>query len=302
MSTTAPSARSLARSRRIEPISRTAREFCRYRSGVAGLTILLIFILLALLAPLLVSAHSLSVTEGRGKVLGAPNSHYWLGTDQYGRSVLAELISGARIPLYIGFLATTMAMIFGTSIGLIAGHFRGWIDRVFLRICEWFLVIPFLPLAIVLAVVLGPSLLSISFVIAITSWADTALYIRSQTLSIEERPYLERAKVLGAGHWRQMSKYILPNILPIVFANATLTVASAVLAETTLSFLGLGDPQRVSWGSMLDDAFSSGAISIGAWWFILPPGLCVVVVVLAFTLVGQTLEEMFNPRLRKGAP
>ena len=159
-------------------------------------------------------------------------------------------------------------------------------------------MIPFLPLAIVLASVLGRSLLNIVIVIGVTGWAGTALLIRSQTLSIKERPYLERARVLGAGRWHQMTRHILPNVMPMVFANTTLTVAIAILAETTLSFLGLGDPTRVSWGSMLESAFSVGAITTGAWWYIVPPGVCVVLVVLSFTLVGQALEEVFNPRLR----
>ena len=166
------------------------------------------------------------------------------------------------------------------------------------RLTEWFLVIPFLPLAIVLATVLGRALINIVIVIGITGWASTAMLIRSQTLSIKERPYLERARVLGAGRWHQMTRHVLPNVMPMVFANTTLTVALAILAETTLSFLGLGDPTRVSWGTMLEDAFSVGAMTTGAWWYIVPPGVCVVLVVLAFTLVGQALEEVFNPRLR----
>jgi peptide/nickel transport system permease protein len=131
----------------------------------------------------------------------------------------------------------------------------------------------------------------------VTSWPGTALLIRAQTLTIRERPYLERARVLGAGPAHQIRKHILPNVMPMVFANTTLTVAIAILTETTLSFLGLGDPTRVSWGSMLDDAFGVGAITTGAWWFIVPPGVCVVLVVLSFTLVGQALEEVLNPRL-----
>ena len=139
--------------------------------------------------------------------------------------------------------------------------------------------------------------LAIAVVIGVTSWPATALLIRSQTMSIKERPYLERARVLGAGRWHQMTRHVLPNVMPMVFANTTLTVAVAILTETTLSFLGLGDPTRVSWGSMLDAAFEVGAITTGAWWFIVPPGVCVVLVVLSFTLVGKALEEVLNPRL-----
>ena len=159
-------------------------------------------------------------------------------------------------------------------------------------------MIPYLPLAIVLATVLGRSLLNIVIVIGVTSWAGTALLIRSQALSIKERTYLERSRALGAGHRHLITRHVLPNVLPLVFANTTLLVAAAILAETTLSFLGLGDPTRVSWGSMLDDAYSVGAITTGSWWFFVPPGVCVVLVVLSFTLVGQALEAVLNPRLR----
>jgi peptide/nickel transport system permease protein len=139
---------------------------------------------------------------------------------------------------------------------------------------------------------------TIAVVIGVTSWPATALLIRAQTLSIKERAYLERARVLGAGRWHQISRHILPNVMPMVFANTTLTASIAILTETTLSFLGLGDPTRVSWGSMLDDAYGVGAITTGSWWFIVPPGLAVVLVVLSFNLVGQALEDVLDPRLR----
>ena len=188
-------------------------------------------------------------------------------------------------------------MLIGTLVGLLSGYFTGWPGAVLFRLTEWVLVIPFLPLAIVLASVLGRSLVNIVIVIGVTSWPGTALLIRSQTLSIKERAYLERARVLGAGRWHQIRRHVLPNVMPMVFANTTLTVAIAILTETTLSFLGLGDPTRVSWGSMLDDAYQVGAITTGSWWFIVPPGLCVVLVVLSFTLIGQALEDVLNPRL-----
>ena len=169
------------------------------------------------------------------------------------------LIWGTRISLLVGLLATAISMVIGTvdrpGLGLLRGTGAG---RVLYRLTEWFLVIPFLPLAIILAVVLGRSLLNIAVVIGVTSWPATALLIRSQTLTVKERPYLERARVLGAGRWHQMSRHVLPNVMPMVFANTTLTVAGAILSETTLSFLGLGDPTRVSWGAMLESAFGGG--------------------------------------------
>jgi len=242
----------------------------------------------------------LEVTQATGGVLEPPSKEFPLGTDDNGRSVLTLLIWGSRVSLAVGLLATALSMLIGTLVGLMSGFFQGWPAAVLFRFAEWFLVIPFLPLAIVLATVLGRSLLNIAVVIGVTSWASTALLIRSQTLSIKERPYLERARVLGAGRWHQMTRHVLPNVMPMVFANTTLTVAIAILSETTLSFLGLGDPTRVSWGSMLEDAFSVGAITTGAWWFFIPPGVCVVLVVLSFTLIGQALEAVFDPRLKGG--
>jgi len=294
----APSSRQLARERRLRSVADAWRLFLKDRAGVVGLIVLVAFILVAVLAPVIAPADGLDVTKATGGVLDPPSSSFWLGTDDNGRSVLTLLIWGSRISLFVGFLATGISMIIGTFIGLMSGFFEGWIGSSLFRITEWFLVIPYLALAMVLASVLGPSTWNISFVIGVTSWSTTALLIRSQTLTLKERTYLERARVLGAGRWHQMTRHILPNLMPIVLANTTLTVALAVLAETTLSFLGLGDPTSVSWGSMLEEAFQVGAMTTGSWWFILAPGVCVVIVVLAFTLVGQALEEVFNPRLK----
>jgi peptide/nickel transport system permease protein len=291
-------AKQVRRRRRAAAARRTWRQFRRHRSGVLGLVILAFFVFVAVAAPLLADPSGLEVTQATGGVLEPPSAEYPLGTDDVGRSVLTLLIWGTRISLFVGLFATAISMLIGTLIGIASGFFEGWPSRVLFRFTEWFLVIPFLPLAIVLAAVLGRSLLNIAIVIGVTSWPGTALLIRAQTLSIKERPYLERARVLGAGRWHQMSRHVLPNVMPMVFANTTLTVAIAILSETTLSFLGLGDPTRVSWGSMLDDAFEVGAMTTGAWWFIVPPGVCVVLVVLSFTLIGQALEEIFNPRLR----
>jgi peptide/nickel transport system permease protein len=290
--------RQVTRRRRAEAFRRSWASFRSHRSGLFGLGLLTFFVLVALLAPVLADAEGLEVTKATGGVLESPSAAYPLGTDENGRSIVTLLIWGSRISLFVGLLATLISMVIGTLIGLMSGFFEGWPARFLYRITEWFLVIPFIPLAIVLATVLGRSLINIVIVIGITGWASTALLIRSQTLSIRERPYVERARVLGAGRWHQMSRHVLPNVMPMVFANTTLTVALAILAETTLSFLGLGDPTRVSWGSMLEDAFDVGAMTTGAWWYIVPPGVCVVLVVLAFTLVGQALEEVFNPRLR----
>ena len=183
------------------------------------------FVLVALFAPLLADPDGLEVTKATGGVLEPPSGEYLLGTDETGRSVLTLLIWGSRISLFVGLLATAISMVIGTLVGLMSGFFEGWPAAVLFRLTEWFLVMPFLPLALVLATVLGRSLLNIAIVIGVTSWPGTALLIRSQTLSIKERPYLERARVLGAGRWHQMTRHVLPNVMPMVFANTTLTVA-----------------------------------------------------------------------------
>ena len=290
------SQRTLARTRRRASRRRFLAGFLAQRSGVAGLAVLGLFAVLALLAPLLFDSSQLDVTRATGAGLEAPSGEFWLGTDENGRPVLALVVWGARVSLVVGLAATLISMVIGTLVGIGSAHFRGWFGGLLERITDWFLVIPFLPLAIVLATVLGQSLVTIIAVIGLTSWPGTARLVRAQTLAVEARPYLERAKVLGGGDWHQMTRHVLPNVMPLVLANTTLTVAIAILSETTLSFLGLGDPFRISWGTMLDNAFSNGAISSGAWWYLLSPGLCVVAVVLAFTLVGRALEVVLDPR------
>jgi peptide/nickel transport system permease protein len=292
---TATRAGSISWARRRATLSRFTRAFLTHKSGVAGLLILLFFIVVALLAPVLVSRDILDVTKATGPVLQAPSRAYPLGTDESGRSVLGLLVWGTRISLIVGIAATVISMVIGTLVGIASGHYTNWFGALLERVTDWFLVIPFLPLAIVLATVLGASLLNVIVVIGVTSWPGTARLVRAQTLSVEGRPYLERARVLGGGNWHQINKHVLPNVMPLVLANTTLTVAIAILSETTLTFLGLGDPLQVSWGTMLDNAFGSGAITLGAWWYLIPPGLCVVIVVLAFTLVGRSLEAIVDP-------
>lgn len=279
------------------------RSFRRDREGMIGLALLVFFALVAILAPLLADADGLSVTRATGPSRAAPSLDYPLGTDEDGRSVLTMVIWGTRISLLVGLAAAAISMVIGTLVGIASGHFAGVLGGVFNRLTEWFLVIPYLPLAIVLATVFPPAVpkvLAIIVVIGVTSWSSTARLVRAQTLAIEARPYVERARALGGGHWHQMSQHVLPNVMPLVLANTTLTVAIAILAETTLSFLGLGDPLRISWGRILDQAYAGGAISTGAWWWLFGPGIAVVLVVLGFNLCGRALERVLDPRLREG--
>ena len=294
----------IAWDRRRRALASFWREYRKERGGMIGLTILILMIVIALAAPLLANARGLDPGLANYPANAGPGLKYPLGTDSDGRSVLTELIWGSRISLLIGFAATFLSMVIGAIIGIVAGHFgtlKHWLgrqtDNVLMRVTDWFLVVPFLPLAIVLARTLGPSLHVIIFVIGITSWPGTARIIRAQALAVETRPYLERSRALGAGHWHQMSKHVLPNVMPLLLANTILTVAGTILSETTLSFLGLGDPTRASWGEMLNSAFTSGVGTGNVVW-LLAPGIAIIVVVMAFTLVGHTLEAVLNPKLR----
>jgi peptide/nickel transport system permease protein len=290
------SARAIVRARRSAALKRFASAFRRNRSGMLGLAVLIVFAVLAITAPLLFPRSTIEITQATGQPFEPPSLEYPLGTDDSGRSVLALVVWGARISLLVGLAATLLSMFIGTTVGISAGHFRGWFGGALDRVTDWFLVIPYLPLAIVLATILGRSLFVIIIVIGVTSWPGTARLIRAQTLSVEGRPYLERSKALGAGNVHQMTRHVLPNVMPLVLANTTLAVSISILSETTLSFLGLGDPTAVSWGSILEQAFSSGAISQGAWWYLGSPGVCVVLTVLAFNLIGRAVEDILDPR------
>lgn len=283
--------------RRREAFRRSWHTFRGNRGGLIGLGILLAIAVLALFAPLLSDSSGLDVTRAQGIALSAPDGRFWLGTDESGRSVLLLTWWGARISLIVGLSATLLSVVIGTIFGILAAHFGGWTSTVLMRVTDFFLVLPSLVLAIALSTVLERGLSTIILAIGVTSWPQTARLVRAQTLTVEARPYIERARALGGGHGHVIGKHVLPAVLPLVFANTTLAVGSAIIAESTLSFLGLGDPSRISWGAMLKAAMDTGAVSAGAWWYLLPPGLGIVVVVLGFTLCGRALEGVLDPRL-----
>ena len=228
-----------------------------------------------------------------------PSLAYPLGTDNFGRSVLALMIVGTRISLLVGFTAAFGAILIGAAVGVTAGYFGGTkVDTALNAFTNWFLVLPWIALAIALASVLGPTLFNVILVIAITSWASTARLVRAQALSVKERPYIERSRALGAGHWHLVTRHVLPNVFPVLFANAVLMVALAILSETTLSILGLGDPNAISWGRIIEESFTAGALSAGWWWWLIPPGVAISLVTLSFTMVGYALDDVLSPRLR----
>ncbi|MEU2249421.1 ABC transporter permease [Streptomyces sp. NPDC019224] len=291
------SARALARARKRQSVARFWREYRTHKGGMWGLSCLVLIALIALAAPQLVGADSQSVTEASGGALESPSGEFPLGTDQFGRSVLALLVWGARVSLTVGLLAAFLCVAIGTIVGIIAGHYRGWYSTVLMRVTDWFLVMPTLVLAIALATVMDRSLWTIVIAIGVTTWPTTARLVRAQTLAVESRPYIERARALGGGHGHVMLRHVLPNVMPLVLAQTTLAISSAILSEATLAFLGLGDPTITSWGSMLQDARAAGAVSAGDWWYLAPPGIAIALVALAFTLCGRAIESVLNPKL-----
>jgi peptide/nickel transport system permease protein len=292
--------------------ARNARDFggrfARRGDGMVGAAILIVFAVLAL-APELFVGPLETVTTATGGPLEPPSAAHPFGTDELGRDILNLTVHGARISMTIGLMATAITVIFATLIGVIAGYVRGSTDNVLMRLTDFFLVLPTFVLAVILAPIIldiiGPdaelfgiraTLLVIVVVIGITSWSTTARIIRSQTLSVRERMFVDRARAIGSGSGHIMRRHIFPNVVNLIVAQAVITFAVAVFTETTLSFIGLGDPFAPSWGQILFSAQDSGAPGLGAWWYIAPPATCVVLVVLSFTLVGNALDDILNPK------
>jgi peptide/nickel transport system permease protein len=282
------------------------RTFRSNRLGLIGGFLVLSALIVAIFAPVLSPYSPLDVIRdenGRGLTFAPPSVHGPLGTDDAGRDVWTQLVYGARISMMVGFLAGFIAMFIGSFFGIVAGYFGGRVDTLLMRITDILLVIPDLPLMLVLVATLRQMNLHISplivlvIVIGLLYWTSTARLIRSQVLTIKERQFVARARAIGAGHVHIIRKHILPQIMPLIVANTVLILSTAILVESGLAFLGLGDPTKPSWGTMLNFAFDRSAITNGAWWFYLPPGFAIVWVTLGCVLLGNVLEEMLNPRL-----
>lgn len=276
------------------------RSFRRKPIAMIGLVMLLLIIFITLFAPLVApydpeEQAKLRVT--REDILAPPDSEHLLGRDDAGKDVLTQLIYGGRVSLLVGFSASFMSLVIGASIGLIAGYYGGRIDNLLMRATDFLMVIPTLPLMLVIISVWGRGLEKIVLVIGLLYWTYMARLVRSQVLSIKQRPFVLRARGLGARHFRIIVRHILPQVVPLIIAQGVMDVSSAIIAESSLAFLGLGDPTKISWGMMLNFAFSR-AISSKAWWFLLPPGVSIAWVSLALVMIGTGLEEIVNPRLR----
>jgi peptide/nickel transport system permease protein len=267
--------------------------------GMAGLILLCVVLFVAIFAPILAPYNPYDWIEDiqPEDLLTPPDSEYLLGRDDVGKDVLSQLLYGARVSLTVGFASAIMSILLGTSIGLVAGYYGGKISDVLMRFTDFLLVIPNLPLMLVIISVFGRGLLKIILVIGLLGWTYVARLVRSQVISIKERQFVTRARSIGASDFRIMVNHILPQVVPVIVAESVLTISDSIISESTLSFLGLGDPTRVSWGMMLNFAFERGLTPL-AWWFLLPPGFAIVFVSLGLILIGSVIEEIVNPRLK----
>lgn len=270
------------------------------KMGQAGVGILGVFVFLGVFGPYLAPYDPTTInraSDGSALRLMEPSVAHPLGTTNLGRDVLSQVMAGARVSLLIGFLAAFISVFIGLNIGLVSGYSGGWVDDLLMRLTDIAYGLPFLPFVLVLVFLAGPGLWSIALVISLLLWRSTARVIRSQVLSHKQRPYVESARAIGASDLRIMYYHILPNVLPLAFLYGSFSVAWAVIAEASISFLGFGDPSMTSWGQMLFNAYSAGATRF-AWWWVAPPGICIMLMVMSVFFIGRALEKMTNPELR----
>lgn len=268
--------------------------------GTAGLGIILFFVFMAILAPEIggpFPSYAPPVNLGRPNMeLGIPG--FPLGTDLFGRNTWTLLVYGARASLIVGFVASIVAMVLGTAVGVTAGYFGGWLDRFLAMLTDFFLVIPWLPFILILVLVLGQSFNTTILAIALVSWPTTARILRAETLTVKTRGYIRRARAIGSGDGHIVTHHVMPVLGPLIFANMILTVSNAIFAESFIAFFGLEDPNIASWGTMVQYSYLNADFVAGRWWAVLPPGICITALVLAFAMVSFVLEEIINPKLR----
>ncbi len=267
----------------------------RNKLGLAGFSILLAFSLMAVLADVLASYDPYEVV---GPPYSPPSDKFPLGTNDIGQDIFSEFVYGSRVSLYVGLTAPLIASVLGTLLGLASGYLGGLVDEFVVGAVDVMLALPSLPLIVVLAAYLGPSLNNIILILAFFGWSGFARVVRAQVLSLRERPYVEAARAVGASGPRIMFKHILPHVIPLIMANIVLGATSAILTEAGLSFLGLGDPTVKSWGQILRRAQAGHALDQGLWLWVFVPGLGIALLGTGFTLLGMAIEERVNPRLR----
>lgn len=272
------------------------RQFRRNPLAMFGMVVLLGFIAVAILAPQIAP-----FPKGYGQpddLMRPPTAQHWFGTDDLGLDIFAETVWGTRVTMYVGLMASALALSIGVPIGLAGAFYQGKVDAVLTGLTDIFLSLPVLPLMILMAAVMGSTLVNVAIVIGIFSWPQIARVVRGVTLATVEQPFTEAALALGGSNAHILWRHLLPNAVPTLVINVVLTVSRAVISEAGLSFLGLGDPLQWSWGRILQNAQRSGAF-VTAWWQALFPSLAILLLVISSTFVGTTLNEIFNPRLKR---
>jgi peptide/nickel transport system permease protein len=269
--------------------------------AVVGLAIYAIFIVIAIFAPWIATHDPNEILFTSDFQLAADlrpgEDGYLMGTTSLGRDLYSQLVWGARSALLIGLTAAFMVALIGSIVGIVAGYFGGWVDTILMRAADIAFGIPFLPFVIVLAAFLEPSIWNVVIAMALVLWRDTGRVIRSQTLTLRNRAYVEAARVLGSSDLKIILRHIAPNVLPLSFLYGSIAIGWAILTEASISFLGFGDPDSISWGFMLQDAFASQALSKGAYYWFVPPGFLIILIVSAGFFITRGYEKILFPKL-----
>jgi len=283
--------------------ARVVRYLRQNPSALTGFAIYFVFVLVAILAGIIAPydpTEILFADDGQLAASLPPSAAHLLGTTNLARDVFSQLVLGARPSLLVGITAALAVASIGSLVGLVAGYLGGWVDRMLMRLADLVLGLPFLPFVIVLVALAGASLQHIVFAVALLLWPNAARVIRSQVLTLSQRQFVEAARVTGATEWRIMFVHIAPNIVPLAFLYGSIAVGWAILTEASLSFLGFGKADTISWGTMLQDAYASQALDRQQFAWFVPPGICLVLVVLAGFLISRGYEELLFPKLREG--
>lgn len=279
----------------------TAEVVRRDALARVGLVIYAVFVVVAVFAPLIAPYGPQEVIQENGFWLAneQPSSRFLLGTTNLGRDIFSQLVYGSRTALIVGFSAAVAVALIGTLVGLLAGYYGGWVDALLMRTADVAFGIPFLPLVIILVAVLRPSIWNVVGAIALLLWSSVARVIRSQVLVVKEKAFVVAARASGAGDLRLIFTHIAPSVLPLSFLYGSVAIGWAILTEASISFLGFGDPNSISWGFVLQDAFVSQALSRNAYHWFVPPGAMIMLTVMAGFFIGRGYEEILFPRLRR---
>lgn len=268
--------------------------------SIIGLVIVGLFIVLAVIGPYIVPYGPFEATVDEYGLVPdnkTPSAKHLLGLTRFGYDIFSQTILSARTAVTVGLISAVMVVFVGANLGLLSGYYGGWLDEAVMRLTDIAYGIPFLPLAIVLMTLLGKGVQNVIIVIVALFWRTTTRVIRAQVLSIKQRPYIHAARVAGASDLRIIYRHIAPNVMPMTFLYIALAVGWAVIAEASISFLGFGDPDAVSWGQMIHHVFA-GQMFRTAWWWYLPPGICIVLLVMSTFWIGLAYEKVVNPRLK----